>query len=39
MPHPPMPETLVLYPFQENEFNDEDYKEIFKKVKELLKSV
>jgi len=39
MPHPPMPETLVLYPFEENEFNDEDFKEIFKKVKELLKSV
>jgi len=39
MPYPPMPETLVLYPFEENESNVEEYKEIFKKVKELLKSV
>jgi len=28
-----------LYPFEENESNVEEYKEIFKKVKELLKSV
>jgi len=39
MPYPPMPETLLLYPFEENESNLEEYKEIFKKVKELLKSV
>jgi len=38
-PYPPMPETLVLYPFEENESNVEEYKEIFTKVKELLKSV
>jgi len=36
MPYPPMTETLVLYPFEENESNVEEYKEIFKKVKELL---
>jgi len=34
-----MPEILVLYPFEENESNVEEYKEISKKVKELLKSV
>jgi len=39
MPYPPMPATLVFYPFEENESNVEEYKEIFKKVKELLKSV
>jgi len=39
MPYPPMPETLVFYPFEENESNVQEYKEIFKKVKELLKSV
>jgi len=39
MPYPPIPETLVLYPFEENESNVDEYKEIFKKVKELLKSV
>jgi len=39
MPYPSMPETLVLYPFEENESIVEGHKEIFKKVKELLKSV
>jgi len=34
-----MPYPLVLYPFEENESNVKEYKEIFKKVKELLKSV
>jgi len=29
------PTILVLYPFKENESNVEEYKEIFKKVKEL----
>jgi len=33
MPYPPMPETLVLYPFEESESNVEEYKEIFKKKK------
>jgi len=39
MSYPQMPETPVLYPFEEKESNVEEYKEIFKKVKELLKSV
>jgi len=33
MPYQPMPETLVLYPFDENESNVKEYKEIFKKLK------
>jgi len=33
MPYPPMPETLALYPFEKNESNVEEYKEIFKKLK------
>jgi len=39
MPYPPMHETLVLYSFEENESHVEEHKEIFKKVKEHLKSV
>jgi len=34
-----MPETLVLYSFEENESNVAECKDIFKKVKKLLKSV
>jgi len=33
MPYPSMPETLVLYPFKENESKVEEYNEIFKKGK------